>query len=81
MKTKSELEAEINDLKVRVAELEGMVAAYQYAFDHVKPGTPAVPYPPWTVWPDPHDGFSWTFNDPNVLPYTLPCITTFNFSE
>jgi hypothetical protein len=79
MKTKAELEAEINDLKVRVAELEGMVAAYQFTLERVKVEQPVVPYQSWTPWPDPHDGFTWTFHDNiNVLPCTT---STYSFSE
>jgi hypothetical protein len=52
MKTKAELEAEINDLKVRVAELEGQVTAYQYAFSLVNKPEPVNPYQPFDTWPD-----------------------------
>jgi len=53
MQTKAELEAELARLRVRVAELEGAVAAYQYALTQVnKPET----YPYYTgatwVWPE-----------------------------
>ena len=77
MKTKSELEAEINDLKVRVAELEGMVEAYQFTLERVKVKQPVDPRHPWSTWP--LDDFTWTFRDNiNVLPCT---VSTYSVSE
>lgn len=77
MKTKAELEAEINDLKVRVAELDGAVAAYQFALAQVKQETymPANPYQPFDTWPGLNPGW---YTSPNVI---LPNTTTYNFSE
>lgn len=74
MKTKAELEAEVNDLKVRVAELEGQVSAYQYALTQVNRPEPApMPYYPSTTWTWPDTTF------PNVVPTPYaPGIATYN---
>lgn len=52
MKTKAELEAEVNDLKVRVAELEGAIEAYRFALEHVNPQQAQSGYYYWpnTQW-------------------------------
>lgn len=57
MKTKAELEAEIIDLRMRVAALEAAVEAYQFAFQAVNPVTPQWPmtwpnYQPTWTWPN-----------------------------
>lgn len=71
MQTKAELEAEINDLKVRVAELEGACAAYQYALAH-KPVEPLPFYPNTDQW-------QWTFPNVVTTPVGFPNTATYNF--
>lgn len=48
-KTKAELEEEVSYLSLRVAALEGAVAAYRYALEQVAqpPPPPVHPYDPW----------------------------------
>lgn len=72
MKTKAELEAEINDLKVQVAGLKAAVEAYQFAFEHMNK-------PQEHVWAD----YKWTNPfapkiDPNVYPYQVYTTTASN---
>lgn len=71
MQTKAELEAEITRLRERVAELEGAVAAYQYALSQ-KPAEP-LPFFPNT------DQWQWTFPNVTTHPYTFPNTATYNF--
>lgn len=70
MQTKAELEAEISRLRERVAELEGAVAAYQYALSQINKPEP-LPYYPAT------DQWRWTFPNVTTSP-TFPGTFTYN---
>lgn len=67
MMTKAELEAEITRLRIRVAELEGAVAAYQYALSQ-NPPQPLTTADTWQWWQP------QVFNTPNT--FTIPCTTS-----
>ena len=69
MQTKAELEAEIIRLRERVAELEGAVAAYQYALAHKEPVMPMT-YPATDHWN------WWQF--PKIV--TTPNSATYDFN-
>lgn len=59
-KTKAELEDEIGRLKARVSELEGAVAAYQFALEQAAKNSSAFPYYPYyPVYPN--SGDVWKF--------------------
>jgi hypothetical protein len=60
MQTKANLEADIAALRLRVAELEGMVRAYEYAISH------NIPLPATTIT----DPFWWW--QPQVFNNTMP---------
>lgn len=72
MQTKAELEAEITRLRERVAELEGAVAAYQYALAYKDTAIPSPYYTlPNTGWYE----FPNVVTTPNTFPATYNVIS------
>lgn len=50
MKTKADLEEELAAARTRIAELEGMVSAYQFALQQLDRPQPIQPYNPPSPW-------------------------------